>query len=116
VQNRRSFLTTGFSMAAAGLTGAAALTGARRSLATEAPPETTSLRLGQWSASCPAPLYIVDDLLREEGFTEVRYVPNPGPLGHAPVEPSQTLKVVVHRVGVRSLFRAPRLGRDEVRV
>jgi NitT/TauT family transport system substrate-binding protein len=48
--------------------------------AEEAPPETTSVRLGQWSATCPAPLYIVDDLLREEGFTEVRYVPNPGTL------------------------------------
>jgi NitT/TauT family transport system substrate-binding protein len=78
MQNRRQFLNIGLSMAAAGLSGAAALGGARRTLAEEAPPETSSLRLGQWSATCPAPLYIVDDLLREEGFTEVRYVPNPG--------------------------------------
>jgi NitT/TauT family transport system substrate-binding protein len=48
-----------------------------------APLETTSLRLGQWSATCPAPLYIVDDLLREEGFTEVRYMPNPGTLSES---------------------------------
>jgi NitT/TauT family transport system substrate-binding protein len=80
MQNRRQFLNIGFSIAAASLAGAAALTGARRSLATEAPPETTSLRLGQWPATCPAPLYIVDDLLREEGFTEVRYVAKPGTL------------------------------------
>jgi NitT/TauT family transport system substrate-binding protein len=80
MQNRRQFLNIGLSLAAAGLAGAAALGGARRTLAEEAPPETASLRLGQWSATCPAPLYIVDDLLREEGFTEVRYVPNPGSL------------------------------------
>ena len=46
MQDRRDFLKTGFSIAAAGLAGAAALTGARRSLAEEAPPETTSVRLG----------------------------------------------------------------------
>ena len=45
MQDRRHFLKTGFSFAAAGLAGAAALTGARRSLAEEAPPETTSVRL-----------------------------------------------------------------------
>jgi NitT/TauT family transport system substrate-binding protein len=63
---------------AAGLAGTAALTGVHRSLAEEAPPETTSLRLPQYPATCLAPLYILDDLLREEGFTDVRYVPNPG--------------------------------------
>ncbi|HEX4596139.1 MAG TPA: ABC transporter substrate-binding protein [Bryobacteraceae bacterium] len=76
--NRRHFLQTGFFLAAAGLAGAAALSGARRSMATEAPPETTALRLPQYPATCLAPLYILDDLLREEGFTDVRYVPNPG--------------------------------------
>jgi NitT/TauT family transport system substrate-binding protein len=75
MQDRRDFLKTGFSIAAAGLAGAAALTGARRSLAEEAPPETTSVRLGQYPASCLAPLYIVDDLLREEGFADIRFVP-----------------------------------------
>jgi NitT/TauT family transport system substrate-binding protein len=74
MQNRRQFLTTGFSIAAAGLAGAAALTGARRSLAEEAPPETTSLRLGRSPATCLAPLDILDDLLRDEGFADVNYV------------------------------------------
>jgi NitT/TauT family transport system substrate-binding protein len=79
MQDRRHFLKTGFSMAAAGLAGAAALTGVRRSLAAEPPPETTSVRLpkGPPGGICLAPLYIVDDLLREEGFVDVRYVLNP---------------------------------------
>ena len=75
MQDRRHFLKTGFSIAAAGLAGAAALTGARRSLAEEAPPETTSLRLAVPPDTCLAPLDILDDLLREEGFADVRYVP-----------------------------------------
>jgi len=75
VQNRRHFLKTGFSIAAAGLAGAVAMTGARTSLATEAPPETTSLRFEQWPPTCLAPIDIVDDLLREEGFSDIRYVP-----------------------------------------
>ena len=76
MQNRRHFLKTGFSIAAAGLGGAAALTGARRSLATEAPPETTSVRLLSWKndTTCIAPFDILDDLLRDEGFADVRYV------------------------------------------
>ena len=74
MQNRRHFLTTGLSMAAAGLAGAAALTGARRSVAEEAPPETTALRLATSPATCLAPLDILDDLVRDEGFAEVHYV------------------------------------------
>ena len=76
MQNRRHFLKTGFSIAAAGLAGAAALTGARRSLAEEAPPETTSVRLLSYKndVTCIAPLDILDDLLRDEGFADVRYV------------------------------------------
>jgi NitT/TauT family transport system substrate-binding protein len=74
MQDRRHFLKTGFSLAAAGLAGAAALTSARRSLATEAPPETTSVRLLTDTSTCVAPLDILDDLLREEGFSDVRYV------------------------------------------
>jgi NitT/TauT family transport system substrate-binding protein len=80
MQNRRRFLKTGFSLAAAGLAGAAALGGARRTLAEEAPPETTSVRLPQNPITCYAPLYILDDLLREEGFVDIRYVPTTAPL------------------------------------
>jgi NitT/TauT family transport system substrate-binding protein len=62
-------------MAAAGLAGAAAFTRPRWSLADEAPPETTSLRLPKTHGfTCLAPLQILDDLLREEGFLDIRYV------------------------------------------
>ncbi len=76
MQDRRHFLKTGFSVAAAGLAGAAALVHARESVAEEAPPETTSVRLLYWKDyTCLAPIDILDDLLRDEGFTDVPYVP-----------------------------------------
>jgi NitT/TauT family transport system substrate-binding protein len=80
MQNRRQFLQTGFSLTAASLAGAAALAGSRRSLAAEPPPETTSVRLIGDPSTCIAPLDLLDDLLREEGFADVRYVPLPGTL------------------------------------
>jgi NitT/TauT family transport system substrate-binding protein len=85
--NRRQFLNTGFSMAAASLAGAAALAGVRRTLAEEAPPETTSLRLLNTHGICVAPIYIVDDLLREEGFADVHYVSNPQTRGEIDFSP-----------------------------
>jgi NitT/TauT family transport system substrate-binding protein len=43
--------------------------------AAEPPPETTTLRLLQFlPASCDAPQYVAEELLRSEGFTEVHYV------------------------------------------
>src|SRR6516165_10784691 len=75
MQDRRRFLKSGFSLAAAGLTGAAALGRARQTLADEEPPETPSVRLAKVDGSCPAPLDILDDLLRDEGFADVLYVP-----------------------------------------
>ena len=75
MQNRRHFLKAGASVAAAGLAGAGVLVGARGSVAEEAPPETTSLRLLHWKDTCLAPIDILDDLLRDEGFADVRYVP-----------------------------------------
>ena len=83
MQNRRHFLKAGVSVAAAGLTGAGALTGAHRTLAEEAPPETTSLRLPSTPRACLAPLDILDDLLREEGFADIRYC---AALASAPAE------------------------------
>ncbi len=73
VQNRRRFLTT---MSLAAATG---LTGFSRSVASaEPPPETTTIRLPASPAACTAPLYMAEDLLHAEGFTEVRYVPATG--------------------------------------
>ncbi len=72
-QTRRSFLTT---LSSAGVVG---LVGARDSCAQEAPAETTTVRLGKIYGICIAPQYVAEDLLRAEGFTDVRYVAtNPG--------------------------------------
>src|SRR5687768_5937713 len=54
--------------------GGAGLLGARASLADEGPPETSAVRLPQVPNLCIAPGYIAVDLLRAEGFTEIRYV------------------------------------------
>jgi NitT/TauT family transport system substrate-binding protein len=49
----------------------------RLSLAAEATPETTSVRLPKTVSICVAPQDVVADLLRAEGFTDIRYVPLP---------------------------------------
>src|SRR5687767_9957115 len=73
IQSRRDFLT-GLSMA-----GAAAALGGSASLADEGPPETSAVLIGgDPPGICIAPQYIVDDLLRLEGFTEIRHLAAPG--------------------------------------
>jgi NitT/TauT family transport system substrate-binding protein len=68
--SRRDFLA-GASMAAA-----AAVFGGRSSLADEGPLETTTIRLGYWPTyACLTPESISEELLRAEGFTDVRFVP-----------------------------------------
>jgi len=69
-QSRRHFLA-GLSAA-----GTASLMLTPRLLHAEPPPETTTVRLPQWvgSAYCWAGPYIAGELLRAEGFTDVRYV------------------------------------------
>ena len=68
MQDRRRFLAT---MSSA---GAASLIGARSSFAQEAPPETTTVRLAKIAGICIAPQYVADELLRAEGFTDIRFV------------------------------------------
>jgi len=41
--------------------------------------ETTSVRLSNSRVICIAPQYVAEDLLRAEGFTDIRYVDNPRP-------------------------------------
>jgi NitT/TauT family transport system substrate-binding protein len=41
----------------------------------EPPPETTRIRLVRSPAICISPIYLAEDLLRSEGFTEIEYVP-----------------------------------------
>jgi NitT/TauT family transport system substrate-binding protein len=67
-QDRRRFLATLSSA------GAASLIGARSSFAQEAPPETTTVRLAKIAGICIAPQYVADELLRAEGFTDIRFV------------------------------------------
>jgi NitT/TauT family transport system substrate-binding protein len=68
IQNRRDFLA---SLSAAGATG---VLNARPSLADEPPPETKTIRLLGDASICQAPFYIAEDLLRAEGFTDIRYM------------------------------------------
>ena len=70
LQTRRGFLG---GIAAA---GAAGLIGAPRAEAAEAALETTTVRL-QKPSLCVSSLYIAEELLRAEGFTDIRYVDAP---------------------------------------
>ena len=67
MSNRREFLR--------GL-GALSVAGALPAAAAEAPPEITRVRLHKPTSLCNAPLYVAEDLLRAEGFTEIHYVGN----------------------------------------
>jgi NitT/TauT family transport system substrate-binding protein len=68
--SRRDFLAT---ISAA---SAATVLSARTSLADEGPPETTTIRLAWYPNICIAPGAIAEDLLRAEGFTDIRYIPD----------------------------------------
>ena len=67
-QTRRRFLAT------TGLAGAAALIRPPRVLAAEGPPETTSVRITKNQNICYAPEYLAEELLRDEGFTDIGFV------------------------------------------
>ena len=59
------------------LAGTVELLGAHsRSGAAEPPPETTTIRIVNWDAGfiCVAPQWVAQELLRLEGFTDIRYV------------------------------------------
>src|SRR6266446_6909128 len=79
-QSRRRFLATLSSAGAAGLIGAP------DALAQQAPPETTTIRLAKYSSICVAPYSAADELLRAEGFTDIRYVPTDAKSG-VPIAP-----------------------------
>ena len=67
-QTRRHFLES------LSLAGTAGLLGARQSPAAEEGLETTSVRLLKGTPICGAPVYVAEELLRAEGFTDIRYV------------------------------------------
>jgi len=68
IQSRRDFLLS------ASLAAAAGVFGVRTTLADEGPPETSTIRLGRIGSLCLAPEYAAEELLRAEGFSDVRYV------------------------------------------
>jgi NitT/TauT family transport system substrate-binding protein len=68
MQSRRGFLTT------LSLMGTAGLVGPRRIFAAEGALETTTVRIADLPGICIAPQYVAEELLRAEGFTDVRYV------------------------------------------
>ena len=76
---RRDFLNT------MSMVGAASVFGASESLADEGPPETTTVRLAKVPSICVAPQYVAEELLRAEGFTDVRYVPLPSAIQHTAI-------------------------------
>jgi NitT/TauT family transport system substrate-binding protein len=65
---RRRFLT-GLSLA-----GAASVTGAPLAAAAAGPLETATVRLMRTPAICHAPQFVAEELLHDEGFSEVRFV------------------------------------------
>jgi NitT/TauT family transport system substrate-binding protein len=77
IQGRRDFLA---SLSAAGATS---ILGARTSFADEEPLETTTIRIQREeldNSICLAPEFVAEELLRAEGFTDIRYVvTRPGP-------------------------------------
>jgi NitT/TauT family transport system substrate-binding protein len=70
--SRRRILTT------LSLAGAAGLLRAPRSPAAEEALETTSVRLLKGTPICAAPVYVAEELLRAEGFSDIRYVEKAG--------------------------------------
>ena len=76
-EGRRRFL------AALAATGAAGLIGSRNSSARDDQLETTSVRLAKITGTCIAPQYLAEELLRQEGFTDVRYIHSEAGLGQS---------------------------------
>ena len=68
VQSRRRFLATLSAAGGASLIGGAESSGQGESV------ETTTVRIAKIAGICIAPQYVADELLRAEGFTDIRYV------------------------------------------
>jgi NitT/TauT family transport system substrate-binding protein len=99
IHSRRHFL------ASASLAAATAALGPRASLADEGPPEVTTIRLRHSPAICTAPMYIAEDLLRAEGFTDVRYVVVPAGLPYTRAIGRGEIDIGADLTGVGAIFR-----------
>src|SRR5688572_337557 len=70
--NRRKFLSS------LTVAGTAAVLGLKpKAAAAEPPPETTRIRIHDSPITCFAPVYVAEELLKAEGFTEVQYIKTP---------------------------------------
>jgi NitT/TauT family transport system substrate-binding protein len=70
-QSRRRFLANA---AFAGAAGLSAFSASGKSRAAEPLPEPATLRLEKLPVICFAPQYVCEEMLRAEGFTDIRYV------------------------------------------
>jgi NitT/TauT family transport system substrate-binding protein len=103
--NRRRFLTSLSSAAAAGLLDTSNVLGE------EAPLETTQIRLFDWTGLCIAPQFVAEELLKDEGFTDVQYLRN-----EAGGEASGSLPnplLASGAIDINSQFSAPSIIRVE---
>jgi len=66
---RRDFMRGLTAATAVGLAGVNV-----RPAGAEPPPETTRIRIAKVPAICLAPMYVAEEMLRSEGFTDVQYV------------------------------------------
>ena len=101
IQSRRRFLASLSSASATGLFGGS------KALAEEAPLETTRIRLYDWAGVCIAPQFVAEELLKNEGFTDVHYVRD---------EPSGSLPnplLASGAIDINSQFSAPSIIRVE---
>jgi len=73
VQTRRRFLSS------AALAAAAGMLSLPQAEAAEPPPETLTVRFPKIPVICFAPQYVCEELLRIEGFTDIRYLDADGP-------------------------------------
>ncbi len=78
--SRRRFLSQLGIAGFAGVGGlvAAGSDGRLASFAADRPPEVTTLRMSTSPATCLAAQYMAEDMLRTEGFTDIRYLPETG--------------------------------------
>jgi NitT/TauT family transport system substrate-binding protein len=102
IQNRRHFLATLSSAAAAGLVDAPNV------LAAEPPLETTTIRLFDWAGICIAPQFVAEELLKSEGFTDVQYVKSGTGSGE-----EASVALASGAVDINSQFSAPTIIRVE---
>src|SRR6516165_11283478 len=110
-QTRRRFLTE------LSLAGAAGVLSPRCAGAAEPPPETTTVRLAKEPVICFSPQYVCEELLRAEGFAEIRYVDIPGKFGQARPQPHRfRLQLIAASHQVSTAYgRGPQVRASRVR-